>query len=335
MPKKVSIIIPAYNAEKHLSKCIDSVLDQTVGLDEIEVVIGNDGSTDRTEQIIDQYATLYPDTIQVDTHGNLGVAETRNRALKRATGEYILFLDADDRIEKDYCQRYIEVAVKTQADVVYGGYKRMRGDGTVIRTYPSAKGSYGKYIVVGVCSKMYKRTFLRDNNISFSNKVFGEDVLFTLMGLSKSRRWENVDDVGYNYLMNEHSVTNTIQKKFSKENEARILDLLEDVLDIGKDSLIEEDNLPYRFFTIKTMVYHLLYSRSTMDLSQMVDLQRSMVALVEIKYTKSFFKGFEFWFFMPKGESLPVVLTVKIYSLVIKTKSIYLFSRVLQLFKKG
>ena len=107
--KKLSIIIPVYNTEKHLKKCFDSIVNQNNS--EIEVIVVNDGSTDDSEVIIKEYTNKYKDVFTYYKKGNTGVADTRNFGIKKATGEYIMFLDSDDYIDKklyDNIKKYID-----------------------------------------------------------------------------------------------------------------------------------------------------------------------------------------------------------------------------------
>ena len=97
--KKLSVIIPLYNSAKWLPKCLDSVLDQDVPLDELEVICVNDGSPDNSEQVALQYKEKYPDTIVVISQENQGPSGARNNGMKHATGKYLCFVDPDDYVE--------------------------------------------------------------------------------------------------------------------------------------------------------------------------------------------------------------------------------------------
>ena len=94
--KKISIIIPAYNVEKYIARCLDSLVHQT--LQDIEVIVVNDGSTDSTGAIIDSYMEQYPDIVRGFTVQNGGAAEARNYGLQYVTGEFIGFVDSDDHV---------------------------------------------------------------------------------------------------------------------------------------------------------------------------------------------------------------------------------------------
>ena len=111
--KKLSIIVPVYNTEKHLKKCFDSIINQNNS--EIEVVVINDGSTDNSETIIKEYTDKYKDIFKYYKKDNTGVADTRNFGIEKATGEYLMFLDSDDYIDKklyDNIKKYIDENVE-------------------------------------------------------------------------------------------------------------------------------------------------------------------------------------------------------------------------------
>lgn len=114
---KVSVIIPAYNSQQFIAQTLDSLLGQT--LKDIEVVIVNDGSTDNTQQIIDEYAEKYDIFVPYEQE-NSGVSAARNFGLEKATGEYVVFLDADDYYSPESLEAFYNTAKKTNADIVIG-----------------------------------------------------------------------------------------------------------------------------------------------------------------------------------------------------------------------
>ena len=115
MQPSVSVIVPVYNIEQYIGKCLDSIIGQT--LKEIEIIVVDDGSTDDSSRIIDRYART--DSRIVAIHKtNGGVVSARNCGIARATGSYILFVDGDDHLESDTCERLLKKAQATRADMV-------------------------------------------------------------------------------------------------------------------------------------------------------------------------------------------------------------------------
>ena len=118
--RKVSIIIPVYNAEKYLSECINSIIYQSYN--NLEIILVNDGSTDNSIYICRQYANKDNRIIVIDSD-NYGVSYARNIGIERATGKYIVFIDSDDMIEKDYIGILVTEMEEKNLDMVVCGYK--------------------------------------------------------------------------------------------------------------------------------------------------------------------------------------------------------------------
>ena len=119
---KVSVIIPVYNAEKYIRRCIESVLDQTY--QDLEILLINDGSTDSSGSICDEYALKYMRVKSIHSI-NQGVAHARNLGLDNATGEYVVFVDSDDYVSSKYVENLVDGIVKTRADVSITKIKRI------------------------------------------------------------------------------------------------------------------------------------------------------------------------------------------------------------------
>lgn len=116
---KISIIVPVYNAEKYLEKCLDSLIGQTYG--NVEIICVNDGSGDGSLGILREFARKDA-RIRVVDQENAGVSQARNRALKEASGDYIMFVDADDWVDADTCEKVVRSAVADRADIVMWSY---------------------------------------------------------------------------------------------------------------------------------------------------------------------------------------------------------------------
>lgn len=123
--KKVSVIIPVYNVEKYIRRCLDSIISQTYR--NLEIIINNDGSTDSSYEICKEYAEK-DERIRVFSHANKGVSYTRNLLLSKITGDYFIFVDADDFIAKDMISSMVEIKVKYEADCVSVTEKNIKVD---------------------------------------------------------------------------------------------------------------------------------------------------------------------------------------------------------------
>lgn len=183
---KVSIIIPAYNAEKYLPDALDSIVNQSIGVENLEVIIVNDASTDATGAIIDEYSSRYPNFRAVHLDGNMGAAwGPRNVALKKASSDYIMFLDADDTFTADACEVLYNEISSTDADVVSGRYFRVYDDLKLKSYSPYADNIEMKNDLEvnpsfsGVISFLWSKVFYRlfyGKSINMGEKIFISDI---------------------------------------------------------------------------------------------------------------------------------------------------------------
>ena len=208
---KISILIPAYNVEKYLPTCLDSVLGQTY--QDLQVVIIDDGSKDCTLEVCKNYSKK-DDRVEYYTQENKGVAETRNHLLSKVKGEYVLFVDADDWIELDMVEYLVSLATDNSAEMVM--CDRLINDAKPISSQPNIKilsqneaikdFLYHDYFVGSLWNKLIKASLLNDK--IFKNEIsYGEDALFV---------WNVLQDVDavvvstkqlYHYRMNEASIS--------------------------------------------------------------------------------------------------------------------------------
>ncbi len=176
--KKVSIIVPVYNSEKYLDKCLDALCNQT--LKDIEIIVVNDGSTDGSEEIIKQKMVKNPN-IKLYNKKNGGQASARNFGLNKACGEYIFFVDSDDYPELDMCEKMYNAAKENNYDIVCADYFINKdGIDTYNKILPNKKSgeiSIKEYMFSGVAPwmKIYKHEFLTNNHFTFPEGIIYED----------------------------------------------------------------------------------------------------------------------------------------------------------------
>lgn len=210
---KVSIVIPVYNAEKHLHQCVNSILSQNFA--DFELVIIDDGSIDKSGQIAHEFATI-DHRVHVYSQVNSGVSAARNRGIDIAKGTWIAFIDADDFIAQDYFEvlRYENTADLIIQDIVYvtngcNTYKAAYKDGimvpeeflSVYGVYPYYSSSWGKF---------FKASLLKRNNINFDVCLsFGEDTLFNLQYIVYCKIIRVTSSSSYKYRVSGVGLTNT------------------------------------------------------------------------------------------------------------------------------
>lgn len=224
----LSIIIPVYNSEKFLHRCVNSVLNQS--FQNWELILVDDGSYDTSGKICDEFAQ-YDERIKVIHKSNGGVSSARNIGLDLATGEYIMFVDSDDWLEPDLCQKLFDGI--GQCDLAIGGYKAVLKKRQIqhiakdIRlNFPECCSPifyvlYENELLNAPFSKLYKQDIIRKQRFDENTKL-GEDFLFNLDYISKCSNISIVATSSYIYNMtNENSAT----KKFRKDNFVQIVKL--------------------------------------------------------------------------------------------------------------
>lgn len=204
---KISIIIPVYNAEKYLKKCIDSAISQK--LESKEIILVNDGSIDNSQQIIDEYVAKYHDMIKAIKQENAGQAVARNVGIENASGEFLAFLDSDDYLEENSYQLALNKAENNDLDIVcFDYYEVVNGKKEEKQHYfLKTDDVVRKYIVseTSPCNRIIKRKIFIDNNIRFlENKIY-ED-LATIPTLAKyTKKIGYISDRIYDYVIRENS----------------------------------------------------------------------------------------------------------------------------------
>lgn len=308
---KVSIIIPVYNSEKYLRKCVESILNQSYK--NLEIIIIDDGSKDKSYELIKKLEEENPNIIRGFTQENQGVASTRNNGVQYATGEFIMFSDNDDYLDVDCVETFVKEIVKEEADIIVGGYRRVAPDGKVLMERKLVKdSSWSKYVQICPWAKIYKREFLIKNNLKFLSYPIGEDMYLNLIAYHKSSKVVSIEYVGYNWLYNVESISSTVHKKIGKESDP-IPMLNAIVKEIGNDA--ELDNGLYEFAYIKFIVWYLLYSCKGADKKDIAEEYDKLFVWLKDNFN-NYKKNKHIGIFKPKGETLGIRLSVVIFILL-------------------
>lgn len=217
--EKISVIIPAYNLQDEISRAIDSVLHQTY--EPIEIVVVDDGSTDGTADIIDEYSRRYSNVLVIH-RTNGGVSSARLEGIKAATGQWIGFVDGDDEIEPDMYEFLMNNAVKYHADISHCGYQMMFADGHVNYFYDTGRLVQqdritglkdllsGSFVEPGLCNKLFRKnlfhSLLHDNSMPTDIKI-NEDLLMNYILFAKASQSVYEDQCKYHYLIRSNSAS--------------------------------------------------------------------------------------------------------------------------------
>ena len=174
MKPLISIIIPYYNGEKYIEKCLDSVKRQEYG--NMEVLIVDDGSKEGSLFIVEEYRKQHKIFMKIIRQTNQGQGAARNTGIENAAGKYLCFLDQDDTLEDGILEKMAVLAEEKNADIVSAGYKRVTPQGKVKQQVYLKDTPWSKFRVIAPWSKLYRREFILSYNIRFLPVVLGEDI---------------------------------------------------------------------------------------------------------------------------------------------------------------
>lgn len=208
--KDISIIVPIYNAEKYIDKCLTSLINQTKK--ELEIILINDGSTDKTEEIVKKYSDK---RIKYFKNNNQGIGKTRNFGIEKATAKYIMFIDSDDYLEENACELLYEKAEKEKLEIVvcdfYQVYDHREKQVVKIPSFETTclknKPNLLLDINLSPWNKLYKRNLIINHNIRFVENLKYEDAPFVIEALDKAKRIGKIDKCLNNYVVHEYSET--------------------------------------------------------------------------------------------------------------------------------
>ena len=213
----VSIVIPMYNCQKYIERCINSLLQQTY--DCIEVLVVDDGSTDKSADIVKEYS--HKDSrVQYIYQKNEGPSVARNNAIKQSNGKYLLFVDADDYVSNDYVEKLVRAAEKNESELVITGYTMVyenRKKEVIVKPDRYEKGITEEwaYRISACCSRMYLRDFWTKNELQFYQEkdARAEDVPIVLYSNVMAKNIAIIKDAGYYYYQHAESAMNNKAKR--------------------------------------------------------------------------------------------------------------------------
>lgn len=255
MIPKVSIIVPVYNVEKYLDRCINSLVNQT--LKDIEIILVDDGSPDSCPELCDEYAEK-DNRIKVIHKENGGLGFARNSGLDMASGEYFAFADSDDYVDLDFYEKLYTAAKSGNYDLVQGGISTKHKDHIETRIHPYAGQTFNEEGVKSIllpsvlgpdtydknssdmstCIGIYRLSLVRDNNIRFvsEREYISEDAIFDIEIFRHIKSAVIIDGAGYYYCYNEESLTH----KYIPNRFEQIKKLCDYELSLVNDDLLKE-----------------------------------------------------------------------------------------------
>lgn len=210
---KVSVIVPVYNTAEYLDRCLESLVNQT--MNEIEIILVNDGSTDNSQIIIDRYLKAYPEKVKSIIQNNSGQASARNEGMKIAKGEFIAFVDSDDFIQIDAYENVYNYAKINDLDIACFDFWEIKGENRYKSCYYknlNCENDIVKYIIYETSpwNKIIKRKLIEDNKLKFVENHIYEDLELIPTLVLYTNKIGFINEYYYNYIIRENS---TMRKK--------------------------------------------------------------------------------------------------------------------------
>jgi glycosyltransferase involved in cell wall biosynthesis len=286
---KISVIVPAYNCEDTIERCINSIQNQTYK--NLEIIVVNDGSIDSTEEVLKSLQSE-DERLRVISIPNGGVSHARNTGIDNATGDYISFVDSDDYIDKEMYETLHKIIIKFDVKIAHCSYKNVDGESVI------AVGNTGKITIQdhdeaikcllsgrmfsgGNWNKLYAQQLFED--IRFDETImFNEDILVNYELFDKVEKSAYLDRAFYNYVSNDNSSTHSLTSNIGSENVALVAEKMA-FMSSGKSYQAEAD---YRYAYYSLCLYRAyVFSRNTEE------NEKKILTKQKIKKLRSIFRG--------------------------------------------
>lgn len=323
----ISIIIPVYNGKVYISNCLKSIEQQEYA--DLEIIFVDDGSNDDSREVIEQYRQKYKMIMDIILicQENQGQGVARNTGIKHANGKYITFLDQDDTLEHGILIKMLKTAQEENADIVECGYRRVAACGKIKKEVRLQQYEWSKYKIIAPWSKLYRTEFIKKNQVYFLPVVLGEDIYFLMQAYSYMPKIAFLNDIGYNWMDNEASVSNTAHRELTRETSLlQLFDMLEKLSQI---EILKKDRM-YEYFLLKTAIWDILYTGRNNQYKTVRENSERIWSWFASHF-KDYMKNPYLKFDRPRGEAagirLLVWLYIKIKRLGMEKYLLYIISR--------
>ena len=321
----VSVIVPVYNTERYLARCLDSLINQTQK--NIEILVIDDCSDDNSISIIQQFFEK-DQRIKLIRHSeNRGLGYTRNTGIKSAKGEYLMFVDSDDFLEPNAVENLYEIAVKHDLDILEGNYRKIMSNKSFIYPKYNVKGTFdgneyiskAGYLDPLVVNKFWKREFILKNHLFFTtDKMFYEDNFFTYKAFLKAQKVRKINFIFYNYVIRQNSImTSAKGEKHIKSS----LNLIKGMEKIFLEGYKKKGNrVRFKYFMHTVVLLQIMLDQAELSDSDKEDAIR-LVRKIYRNYNKKIITNPRLWSirnllfaFSPKLAKVFVKFLIKIRS---------------------
>ncbi|MCO6174211.1 glycosyltransferase [Flavobacterium sp. NRK F10] len=277
--KKLSVIIPVYNVEAYVEKCIRSVKESGLEESQYEIIVVDDESPDKS---VERIRNTFPNdpAITIISQKNKGLGGARNTGIKASQGNYLLFLDSDDVLTPGVLQELLLIAESQETQILEFGAKGVDMQGKEIYTVQNTSDGnvlsgiqYYNTIryMNSACNKLYKRTFLLENELFFLERIFIEDFEFNTRAFYKAAKVYAVPQIGACFLQTENSITrnsNKEKKQKMVQDIKQVLDITHTLYQTGNGELSEVKNFfeERLNFLVATLFYHLMKNKEPFEI---------------------------------------------------------------------
>ena len=284
MPK-LSVIIPVFNVEKTLRKCVESVLENGLPTDQYEIIIVDDESPDNSIEIAREFESVH-NNVRVISQRNKGLGGARNTGILNSAGTYLLFLDSDDYLKPGSLQRILDHAAKVDCEIVEFGADLVESDGKVyasvtpVETGVSLSGTeYWNTCpsINSACNKLYLRSFLAENHLLFKEKIFAEDFEFNTRALYFCRRAASTPISVSCFVRSENSITRSRNRQSREKYVTDFISVIQSVNDFANQVEDEKDFFNERL-TILNVDLFLFMVKNRFSLSEMRKIKKELVS---------------------------------------------------------
>ena len=247
---EVSIIMPVYNVERYLKKCLDSIY--KINLLNKEIILINDGSTDNSLEILKEYKNKYFKETTLISQANKGLSEARNIGIKNSSGEYLLFIDSDDFVDSDALEKFLKEGLDCKSDILIGNHYDYYNENEIIKNkdlsnfYTIISDSGKKYFEETIKNKcfypmvwknLYRKDFILKNNLFFKPGIYHEDNLFIQKGFYLAEKIKISSQYFYFYRKNNNT---SITKLKSQKKYRDLLIIIKELLEFSKKNKISD-----------------------------------------------------------------------------------------------
>ncbi len=254
---EVSVIVPVYNTERYLRRCLESLVRQT--LKELELILVDDGSTDGSGRILQEYEEKYGDRIRVFRKENGGQASARNLGIRKSRGSYIAFVDSDDCVAPEMFETMYQAAKEEQCDLVECQYRYLCEEGSRLKEYRT-RGRIRQYkdqremfidTQSSPCNKLYRREVLLQEGVDFPEGFIYEDTAFYIKTIPFVHKERYLDQPFYHYFLRSSSTMNGNRSRRVGD----IFPVLEDILTFyQRNAFFERFQKELEYFCVKILL---------------------------------------------------------------------------------